>query len=136
LIHNFAKIVSKILANRLELELKHLISHNQISFIQGKCIHDSFAYVQGVVNLLHKKQIPPLFIKLDILKAFDIVSWSYLLDIMSYLGFGPKWREWISALWGTTFSTILLNGEPRKRILHCRGVRQGDPSPPCYSCWP
>jgi hypothetical protein len=121
LIHSFAKIASMILANRLGPELKHLISHNQTTFIQGRYIHDSFAYVQGVVNLLHKKQIPTFFIKLDISKAFDTVSWPYLLDIMSYLGFGPRWREWIFALWGTTSSIILLNGEPDKRILHCRG---------------
>jgi hypothetical protein len=24
----------------------------------------------------------------------------------------------------------MLNGQPRKRILHCRGVRQGDPLSP------
>jgi hypothetical protein len=29
-------------------------------------------------------------------------------------------------LWCTTYSSVLLNGEPEKRILHCRGVRQGD----------
>jgi hypothetical protein len=97
LIHSFAKIVSKILANRLGHELKHLISHNQTAFIQDRFIHDSFAYVQGVLKYLHKKHTPALFIKLDILKAFDIVSWPYLLDILQFQGFGPKWREWISA---------------------------------------
>jgi hypothetical protein len=86
--------------------------------------------VQGVLKYLHKKHTPALFIKLDILKAFDIVSWPYLLDILQFLGFGPKWREWISAPWGTTSSLVLLNGEPIKRLLQCRGVRQGDPLSP------
>jgi hypothetical protein len=49
---------------------------------------------------------------------------------MSFLGFGQKWRNWVSALWGTTSSSVLLNGEPDRRILHCRGVRQGDPLSP------
>jgi hypothetical protein len=66
LIHNFAKIVSKILANRLGPERKHLISHSQTTFIQDKCIHNSFAYVHGVLKYLHKKHTPSLFIKLDI----------------------------------------------------------------------
>jgi hypothetical protein len=74
LIHSFAKLVSKIMANRLGLELKHLISNSQTSFIKGRCIHDSFAYVQGVINYLHKKHTPALFIKLGISKAFDTVS--------------------------------------------------------------
>jgi hypothetical protein len=71
-----------------------------------------------------------LFIKLDILKAFDMVNWLYLLDIMTFLGFGQKWRNWMSSLWCTTSSSVLLNGEPGARVLHCRGVRQGDPLPP------
>jgi hypothetical protein len=81
--HSFAKIVSKILTNRLGPELNHLISVNQTAFIKSRCIHDNFLYVQQVVQDLHKKKILSLFIKLDISKAFDIVSWSYLLEIMS-----------------------------------------------------
>jgi hypothetical protein len=45
LTHSFAKLVSKILANRLAPVLPSLISHNQTAFIQKRCIHDSFIYV-------------------------------------------------------------------------------------------
>jgi hypothetical protein len=57
------------------------------------CIHDNFVYVQQVIKDLHKRKIPALFIKLDISKVFDIVSWPYLLDIMQFWGFGQRWRE-------------------------------------------
>jgi retron-type reverse transcriptase len=87
-------------------------------------------FVQQVIKDLHKRKILALFIKLDISKAFDIVNWPYLLNIMEHLGFGLRWRNWISSLWNTTSSTFLVNGEPGKRILHCRGVRQGDPLSP------
>jgi hypothetical protein len=50
-------------------------------------------YVQETIRGLHKKKIPAIFIKLDISKFFDIINWPYLLDIMSYLGFGQKWRN-------------------------------------------
>jgi hypothetical protein len=74
LIHSFAKFVSKILASRLALELKYLVSMNQTTFIKDRCIHGNFAYVQGVIKHLHKKHTPALFIKLDISKLFDIVN--------------------------------------------------------------
>jgi hypothetical protein len=90
LTHSFAKIISKILVNRLGPELKFLISINQATFIKKRCIHNNFVFVQQVVKELHKKKIPYLFIKLDISKAFDSVSWPYLLDIMTQLGFGQK----------------------------------------------
>jgi hypothetical protein len=74
LVHNFSKIVTKLLANRLALELKNLVSSNQTSFIKNRCIHDSFALVQGTVKHLHKKHILALFIKLGISKAFNMVN--------------------------------------------------------------
>jgi hypothetical protein len=83
--HNFAKVVSKLLANRLALELEDLISVNQTAFIKKQCIHDNFMYVQEVIKHLHKRKIPFLFIKLDISKAFDTVNWAYLLTLWSSL---------------------------------------------------
>jgi hypothetical protein len=98
LTHSFAKILSKLLANRLTPELEKLISINQTVFIQKRCIHDNFIYVQQVIKDLHKKRTPALFIKLDISKAFDLMNWPFLLDIMTHLGFGQRWRDWMSAL--------------------------------------
>jgi hypothetical protein len=83
-----------------------------------------------VIKDLHKRKNPSLFIKLDIVKAFDTVNWPYLLSAMEHLGFGLRWRNWIASLSNTSSSTFLVNGEPGERILHCRGVRQGDPLSP------
>jgi hypothetical protein len=130
LTHTFSKIISKLLANRLGPKLDNLISINQIAFIKKRSIHDNFIYVQKVIKDLHKKKIPALFHKVDISKAFNLVNWPYLLHIMEYLDFGQRWRNWIASLWCTASSSFLLNGEPGKRILHCRGVRQGNPLSP------
>jgi hypothetical protein len=45
------------------------------------------------------------------------------LGITTHLGFALKWTNWISSLWNTSSSSIILNGEPDKRIIHYRGVR-------------
>jgi hypothetical protein len=87
-------------------------------------------YVQGVIKEQHKRKISSMFIKLDIFKAFDTVNWSYMLSIMTHLGFGQKWRNWISSLWCTSSSSVLVNGAPGRRVLHYRVVRQGDPLSP------
>lgn len=130
LTHSFSKIISKLLANRLAPELDHLISVNQTAFIKRRVIHDNFVYVQETIKKLHKEKTSALFIKLDISKAFDTVNWPYLIDIMTFLGFGQRWRDWIAMLWCTASSAFLVNGEPGRRILHCKGVRQGDPLSP------
>jgi hypothetical protein len=104
--HLFGKIISKLMANRLEPELGKLISYNQNGFIKKCCIHDNCVFVQQVIKELHTKKNPALFLKLDISKAFDTVNWSYLLDIKTFLGFGRHWQEWISMLWATSSSTF------------------------------
>jgi len=40
LVHSFAKLVTKILANRLAPHLSSLVATNQSAFIKGRCIHD------------------------------------------------------------------------------------------------
>jgi hypothetical protein len=83
-----------------------------------------------VIKDLHKWKIPALFIKLDISKAFDTICWPYLISIMDHLGFGLRWINWIYSLWYSASSYFLLNRDPGQRILHCRGMRQGDPLSP------
>lgn len=46
LIHSFAKLVAKLLANRLAPELDKLIDVNQSAFIKRRSIHDNFKYVE------------------------------------------------------------------------------------------
>jgi hypothetical protein len=53
LIHSFAKLVTKILANRLAPLLPSLISVNQSAFVRGRKIHDNFMMVQQLVKALH-----------------------------------------------------------------------------------
>jgi hypothetical protein len=55
---------------------------------------------------------------------------------MKHLGFGQIWCDIISTLLASASSQALLNGAPGHKILHRRGLRQGDPlSPQCYSSW-
>lgn len=127
LIHSFAKIVTKILANRLAPRLGEMISHNQSAFIRKRAIHENFLYVQNLVKRLHRAKKPTLMFKLDITKAFDSINWQYLLERLQAFGFGSRWREWICALFRTSTSKVILNGKPGEPIHQARGVRQGDP---------
>ena len=126
-------IITKILANRLAPHMNSLVSHAQNAFLKKRYINDNFIYARRVIQLLHKKKRSALFIKLDILKAFDSIGWSVLLEVVQALGFSKEWRDWIAALLGTTTSKVLINGEPTQGIRHARGLRQGIPYPPSSS---
>jgi hypothetical protein len=130
LINSVAKIITKLLANRLAPHMDSLVSSAQNAFIKKRCIHDNFIYAQRTIQLLHKKKKPTLFIKLDISKAFDSIGWTFLLEVMEALGFSAKWRDWVATLLGTASSRVLVNGQPTRGIRHARGLRQGDPLSP------
>jgi hypothetical protein len=49
LIHSFAKLVTKIMANRLTLLLDSLVATTQSAFIKGRCIHDNFILMQQTI---------------------------------------------------------------------------------------
>ena len=126
MIHSFGKLVSKVLASRLAPHMKYLVPVNQTAFIRGRSILDSFKYVQGAGALYRKKKIPKVLLKLDISKAFDTLSWAFLLDVLQALGFSSRRRDWIAILVASASSRVLVNGVPGPKIIHRRGVRQGD----------
>jgi hypothetical protein len=130
LIHGVAKIFSKILANRLGPCLPELVSSSQSAFVKKRCIHDNYILVRGIIKNLHSKKTPTLFFKLDITKAFDSISWAYLLEVLQNMGFDNKWKNWISLALSTSSSRILLNGAPGKSLKYERGLCQGDPISP------
>jgi hypothetical protein len=110
--------------------MNDLVRLNQSAFISGRLIHENFKAVQLTASLQHRKHIPSALFKVDIAKAFDSVNWSFLLAIPRHMGFSRRWINWISLLLSTASTKIILNGQPRKRICHARGLRQGDPLSP------
>jgi hypothetical protein len=124
LVHSFAKLVTKVLANRLAAKLNDMVSPAQSAFIKGRFIQDNFMLVQQAARFLHQKKLSRILLKLDITKAFDSVSWSFLLEVMQQVGFGQIWRDIILS---SASTQVLLNGIPGDVIHHRRGLRQGDP---------
>jgi hypothetical protein len=130
LMHSIGKLITKCLASRLSTCLSSLDKSNQTAFIRGRCIQDNFRTVQLSCKLLNKLGAPAVLMKIDIAKAFDSVSWPFLLEVLQHAGFSRRWRDWMALILSTASTRILLNGRPGARICHARGLRQGDPLSP------
>lgn len=62
--------------------------------------------------------------KMDIAKAFDSISWEYLIEVLTAVGFTWKWQDWISLLLSTASSSFLLNRVVGPPIIHRKGLRE------------
>ncbi|CAM8943762.1 unnamed protein product [Rhodiola kirilowii] len=68
--------------------------------------------------------------KLDMSKAYDRVSWLFLLRMMRALGFNAKWCDLVYCTISSYYYLVLWDGSAYGRFKSNRGVRQGDPLSP------
>jgi Reverse transcriptase (RNA-dependent DNA polymerase) len=119
------KIFSKVLANRLQLVLNEIIGESLSAFLKGRYILDCVVTAHEVLHQVHKDKEEGLLFKVDFQKAFDYVSWTYLLDIFVQRRFSPLWVSWMKKLlWGGRVN-VLVNGELTDYFECRRGVREG-----------
>lgn len=89
LLNNDAKILAKVLALRLQMIILSLISPDQSGFMPGRSTFDNIRRLYLHIHDAPTRGRGGLVLSLDILKAFDTVSWPFLWETMTWLGLGP-----------------------------------------------
>ncbi|XP_015160335.1 uncharacterized protein [Solanum tuberosum] len=83
-----SKIISKLVSSRLGPILPSLVSLNQSGFIKGRSISENIMLAQEIIHQIKKPNIGSnVIIKLDMAKAYDRVSWSYICLVLRRMGF-------------------------------------------------
>ena len=93
-------------------------------------ISDNVLLAQDLLRNYHKGVGKPrAAAKVDLIKAYDTVSWEFLNDMLMTLNFPTIFIKWINACISTPRYSINFNGVHRL-LCRGRGLRQGDPMSP------
>ena len=95
LVGGLYKWLAKVVAKRLKLVVGKVVSKAQNAFEEGRQILDAALVANEVIDSILKSNERAVMCKLDIEKVYDHVDWSFLLSVMSMMGFGEKWLRWM-----------------------------------------
>ena len=72
------KILSKVLARRMEKVLPKLVHSDQTGFVNGRFIGQNIRLLNDIMDYTDIEKLPGIFLFVDFEKAFDTVEWSFI----------------------------------------------------------
>lgn len=124
------KILSKIVANRLERVVTDIVNADQTGFIKGRTSSNNTRRLINIVHYLNSQQIPGAIVSMDAEKAFDRIEREYMLEVLRRFGFQSDFIGWIQLLYKTPMASVMTNGLISDRFELNRGTAQGSPLSP------
>ena len=104
------KILTKILATRLQSVLPSIIHPSQVDFMKNRTSTDNIRLLLHLMWLSQSQHVPIAAISLDAEKAFDRVEWQFLFSTLSRFGFHPNFMKWIKMLYKEPKAAVMTNG--------------------------
>lgn len=124
------KVISKVLCNRLKKVLPYLINQTQAAFVEGRSLVHNVLICHDIMRHYKRKTTPRCMMKIDLRKAYDMVNWKFVEEMLKGYGFPEKFCQWVMRCLTSTKFSVRVNGTSHGYFAGKRGLRQGDPISP------
>jgi archaellin len=121
------KILAKALAMRLQRVIPNIVHLDQSGYIKGRFIGDNIRTITDIIEFTSLKNMPGIIAFLDFEKAFDSISWNFLLKCLQTYNFGERFIKWVKIMYTDIESCVTNNGYSSSFFNLSRGIRQGCP---------
>ncbi|CAN0906625.1 LINE-1 retrotransposable element ORF2 protein [Linum grandiflorum] len=129
------KIMSKCLMKRFKKCLGKVINASQNVFLDNRQIVDAALVANELLDSRRASGKNGIPLKLDLEKAFDSVSWDFILFMLKRFNFPNTWISWIQSCIFSMHYSVLVNGAPYDFFSSKRGICQDDSiSPYLFIC--
>ena len=119
--------MSKALATRIKETLPDLISCQQTAYVKNRFIGEGGRLISDILEISNVFNLRGYIVTVDIEKAFDSLSHSFLLACLKKFGFGHGFIRWVKILFKSQESCIINAGTATSYVSLEKGARQRDP---------
>ena len=119
------RIITKVLASRLQKVITSIIGSNQYGFIKGRNLSEQIRLIDDVINHYNVNNGEGCMVSLDFRRAFDTIEKESIIQALKKFNFGPYFINIIMVIMKNTESSVQNGGWISGFFKTERGIRQG-----------